>query len=70
MSKNNLLVLLTQLVVGLAILTIAVAIGPLLMIWALNTLFPILNIPFTWQTWGAAFVLSAPFSSTAFKKSK
>jgi len=68
MSKDNLIVLLTKLLVGLGLVLLAVCLGPLLMIWALNTLFPILAIPYTWQTWFAAFLLSAPFSSGAFKK--
>lgn len=25
--------------------------GPLLTIWSLNTLFPVLAIPYTWKTW-------------------
>lgn len=30
---------------------------PLLGIWALNTLFPIVSIPYTLKTWAAALVL-------------
>jgi hypothetical protein len=59
---------LLKLILGITILVIAVALGPLLIIWAINTLFPVSAIPYTWQTWAAAFVLSAPFSSGAFKK--
>jgi hypothetical protein len=28
-----------------------IVVGPLLTIWALNTLFPVLAIQYTWQTW-------------------
>ena len=31
--------------------------GPLLTIWALNTLFPALAIVYTWQTWAAIVLL-------------
>jgi hypothetical protein len=33
------------------------AIGPILIIWSLNILFPALNIDFTWQTWAAILIL-------------
>lgn len=35
----------------------AIIIGPLLTIWALNTVFPSLSIPFTFWTWLAVAVL-------------
>jgi hypothetical protein len=59
-----------KLILGIAILIVAVAVGPILMIWSLNTLFPVLAIQYTWQTWTAAFLLSAPFGSGLFRKSK
>ena len=36
-----------------------VVIGPLLTIWALNTLFPVLAIQYTWQTWLAVIFVGA-----------
>lgn len=42
---------------GIALIIIAIAIGPILGIWALNTLFPALHIPLTWETWAAFNVL-------------
>ena len=33
--------------------------GPIALIWGLNTLFPILNIPYTLETWLAAFIVPA-----------
>jgi hypothetical protein len=57
-------------ILGIAILVVAVAVGPILMIWSLNTLFPALTIQYTWETWIAAFLLSAPFGSGIFRKSK
>jgi hypothetical protein len=32
-------------------------IAPFVVIWALNTLFPVLAIPFAWQTWLSVIVL-------------
>lgn len=34
-----------------------VVLGPIATIWALNTLFPALAIPYTFETWAAAVVL-------------
>ena len=34
-----------------------VALGPIIAIWSLNTLFPALAIPYTFWTWLAAFLL-------------
>jgi len=36
-----------------------IATGPLLIIWSLNTLFPSLAIPYTIETWAAAFILGS-----------
>ena len=62
--------ILLKFVVGIAILAFAVAVGPLLILWSLNTLFPVLAIQYTWETWTAAFLLSAPFGSGIFRKYK
>lgn len=42
-----------------ALIVILVVAGPLLVIWALNTLFPVLAIPYTVWTWLAALILGA-----------
>lgn len=47
------LIAVISLVVGLILA------GPLLLIWALNTLFPVLAIPYTVWTWVAALILGA-----------
>ena len=47
-----------------------VFIAPFALIWSLNTLFPILNIPFTFETWLAAFVIPAAFKSEISFKGK
>ena len=40
-----------------------IILGPLATIWALNTLFPSLAIPFTFWTWLAVVVLGGLFKS-------
>lgn len=52
---------LAALFIFIAIVAVFIIAGPLLLLWALNTLFPALAIPFTFWTWLAAFLLSAPF---------
>jgi hypothetical protein len=47
---------LIKLILGITLIIIAVLGGPLAGIWSLNTLFPILAIPYTWETW-LAFLL-------------
>ena len=45
--------------------------GPIALIWALNTLFPVLAIPFTVETWLAAFIIPAAFKANiSIKKEK
>lgn len=41
--------------------------GPLLTIWALNTLFPVLAIPYTLDTWAAIVLLGMFFGNTGLK---
>jgi len=59
---------LIKLTFGIAFIVIAVVFGPLVGIWSLNTLFPVLNIPFTWQTWLAFNVLFGGSLATRLKK--
>lgn len=47
-----------------ALILIVVVAGPLLMIWALNTLFPVLAIEYTVWTWLAALILGAAVNPT------
>ena len=45
---------------GVVVLILVLIIaGPLLVIWALNTLFPIVTIAYTWETWLAVLILGA-----------
>lgn len=52
----------------LALIVMIVIAGPLLGIWALNTLFPALAIPYTVETWFAVILLSGLSKSTIIKK--
>jgi len=53
-----------MLVVGFAVLIVAlVLLGPLLTIWALNTLFPVLAIPYNIYTWASVLIMSAFFQT-------
>ena len=38
-------------------LLILVILGPIVTIWALNALFPVLAIPYTLETWFAAVII-------------
>jgi hypothetical protein len=56
-------------VIAFLLLIVAViAFGPLALIWCLNTLFPVLNIPYTFETWAAAFILPSLFKVNISKK--
>lgn len=48
-----------KLILALAFIVFVIAIGPILTIWAVNTLFPTLAIPYTLETWFAVVVLGA-----------
>lgn len=52
-----------KLIIIIALVLLALAAGPLLMIWSLNTLFPTLAIPYTLETWAASIILGGLISS-------
>ena len=45
----------------LIFLFVVVVFGPLLTIWSLNTLFPVLAIPYSIETWLATVVIAGIF---------
>jgi len=51
-----------------ALIIALVVLGPLLGVWALNTLFPSLAIPYTFETWLAAIVIKGFFTVNVKKK--
>lgn len=50
---------------GLALFLIIL--GPLLTIWSLNTLFPVLEIPYTISTWVAIIIIGGLFKTQVSK---
>ena len=63
--KELLLALLICLFVGLII------IGPFALVWSLNTLFPVLAIPYNFNTWAASlFILSIFNAKLAYNNKK
>ena len=57
----------------LFLLTLAIAIlifGPLAILWSLNTLFPVLAIPFNFYTWAAVVIMNLTWmGKSALKRS-
>ena len=48
----------------LVVVVIVLIVGPLASIWALNTLFPVLAIPYTLETWAAMLLVGGIFRSS------
>ena len=42
----------------LVLMIVLIILGPIATIWSLNTLFPVLAIPYTFETWVAAVVIA------------
>jgi len=57
-----------KILVGLVLIVFFIAIGPWLVIWALNTLFPALAIEFGLATWAAVIVLGTFFRANVSVK--
>lgn len=55
---NKLLVIISGLAVVSALFVMVLFI-PFVLVWALNTLFPVLAIPYNIKTWGAALIIMA-----------
>jgi hypothetical protein len=51
-----------------ALLIAIIVFGPFFTIWALNTLFPVLAIPYTFETWAATIILGSVFKTNIIKK--
>jgi len=52
----------------LVLLVAVIAVGPLLSIWALNTLFPALAISYTLETWAAMALVGGVFQGLRIGK--
>ena len=46
-----------QFLAVILLVLIIIALGPFMIIWSINTLFPVVNIPYTLETWGASAIL-------------
>ena len=51
-------------ILAIVLIVALILVGPIITIWALNTLFPALAIPYTFYTWLAVVILGAVFSPT------
>ena len=59
-----------KVIVAVALIVLIMAIGPWLVIWALNTMFPVLAIEFTFWTWCAVVILGTFFRANVSVKRK
>lgn len=61
---------LIKLILGITLLVIVIVGGPLAGIWSLNTLFPILAIPYNWETWLAFLLIFGSATGLRFGSTK
>jgi hypothetical protein len=61
---------LIKLILGITLIVVAVTLGPLAGIWGLNTLFPVLHIPYTFETWLAYFLVFGSLTGLRFGSKK
>ena len=59
-----------KIVLAIALILVLLAIGPWLVIWSLNTLFPLLAIDFTFWTWAAVVIMGTFFRANVTIKRK
>jgi hypothetical protein len=52
---------------SIALIVAIIVLGPIASIWSLNTLFPSLAIPYSFDTWLAALLLGGVFKTTVSK---
>jgi hypothetical protein len=65
MFDSSLKVVLALIFVGILLFVV-----PFLLIWSLNTLFPILEIPYTLETWFASVLISSFFGTSHINMKK
>lgn len=68
MTKNtkDILSILSLLVFALVLIVV----GPLAILWSLNTLFPVLAIPYNFYTWAAVVIMNLTWmGKSALKRS-
>jgi hypothetical protein len=59
-----------KLILGIALIVFVIVVGPLIGIWSLNTLFPVLAIPYTLETWAAFGLLFGSATGLSFGSKK
>jgi len=59
-----------KLALAIALVVLLAALGPWLVVWSLNTLFPVLAIEFTFWTWCAVIILGVFFRANVTVKRK
>jgi hypothetical protein len=59
-----------KILVIIGIILAVVILAPVATIWSLNTLFPVLNIPLTLDTWMAAIILGSVVGGGISRSSK
>jgi hypothetical protein len=57
---------LLKLIAGIVLIVAVIVLGPIAGIWSLNTLFPVLNISYTWETWAAYFLIFGSLTGLRF----
>ena len=57
----------SKILLAIGVVLFFIIIGPIATIWSLNTLFPVVNIPYTFDTWLAAVLLAGVFKTTIKK---
>ena len=55
---------------AIALIIVLVIAGPLATIWALNTLFPVVAIPYSIETWLAVVIVASLFKTNLTYKKK
>lgn len=55
-------------VFGVVLVIALLVLAPLAIIWSMNTLFPVLAIPYNIQTWLATILLAGSIRGAHFKK--
>ena len=58
----------SKLFLAILFIVFLVVIGPIATIWSLNTLFPALTIPYSFETWLAIVVIGGVFKSSVTVK--
>lgn len=57
-----------KITLAIAVIVLLAALGPWLVVWSLNTLFPVLAIEFTFWTWCAVIILGVFFRANVTVK--